>query len=177
MGGWKYMMLVAALLGCSTAAGALEIPPLRVGGGGGISTVYLGQARGQVNLPVYQIQAQTGPEAFSFQARGGSSGQGGDKALASGSLLTTQFDYFYSLMLKSGFALFDPANTMFFQGGWSKFRMRSTENGFSTLSNRASFGFGIGLRRDLGGGFGVSAEYMRYSGAIRAGSINLDYAP
>jgi len=157
------------------SAYALEIPPLVVGGGGGIATVYLNHTQGQVNLPIVQLQAQAGAKEFSVEARAGSSGNG-DLQQSGGSLLTVQFDYFYSLMLKSGLELFDANNTIFFQGGWSKFRVRSTVNNFGTLSNRASFGYGVGLRRNLGLGFGVSAEYMRYSGDIRSTTLNLDYA-
>ncbi len=173
---WIRVLWLVVLLLPMRAAFALEIPPLEVGAGAGIATVYLNPARGQLNVPTVHLQAEAGNPELSLEARAGASARGGDKQLSGGSLLTVQFDYFYSLMLKSGLELFDPANRLFFQGGWSKFRMRSTTNAFDTLSNRASFGFGVGLRRQLSGKFGVSAEYMRYSADIRAASLSLDYA-
>lgn len=170
--------LLSAFVVSPRLSSALEIPPLVVGGGGGIATVYLDHSLGQVNAPLLQLEGDVGPPEFTLSARaGGSVGGGGDKALGPGSALTIQFDYFYSLMLRSGVTLYDPANLLFFQGGWSKFRLRSTRGGIDTLSNKAGFGFGVGLRRDLGGGFGVRAEYMRYTAGIRAGSLSLDYTP
>ncbi|MDQ6963404.1 MAG: outer membrane beta-barrel protein [Mariprofundales bacterium] len=174
------MVRVLSLLGLllfMPSAHALEIPPLVVGAGGGITTAYLNPSLGQVNMSTVQVEAAAGSKQLSVEARVGSSiGGGGDKLRAGQSALTVQFDYFYSLMLKSGLELFDPMNTLFFQGGWSKFRMRLTSGGVDTLSNRASFGYGIGLRRELGSQFGVSAEYMRYSADLRAATLNVDFS-
>jgi len=169
------MIGLLGLLILMPSAYALDISPLTVGGGSGIATVYVDHTLGQVNVPIAQAQAKVGPKYLALQARVGSSvGSSGHKAGAGAALLTVEFDYFYSLMFKSGLELFDPANTLSFQGGWSKFRMRSTTLGVATRSNQASFGYGVGLRRQLGQRFGISAEYMRYSAAIRATTLNVD---
>jgi len=172
----RVIWIVGLLLSMQSAY-ALEIPPLTVGAGGGIATVYLNHSLGQVNVPIGDLQAEAGPKYLAIRARVGASvGSSGDKQRIGKSVLTVQFDYFYSLMLKSGLDLFDPANRLFFQGGWSKFRMRSTSAGFGTLTNQASFGYGVGLRRQLGQRFGISAEYMRYSADIRATTLNIDFS-
>ncbi len=160
-----------------SSAYALEIPPLTIGGGGGVATVYLGPSQKQSNLPLYQLQVEGDYSHLSILARAGASGNG-DRQFATG-LLTTQADYFYSLMIKPRIALFDTANSAYLLGGWSKFRMRSSLGTTTTLSNRASFGYGIGLQRDLlhdlGKPFRIGVEYMRYTTDIRAATLNFSY--
>ncbi|MDX8409261.1 MAG: outer membrane beta-barrel protein [Mariprofundales bacterium] len=164
-----FWVVVASVL----PAYALEIPPLTIGGGVGVATVYLNPSQKQTNLPLYQLQAEGDYQYLSVLARAGASGNG-DRQFATG-LLTTQADYFYSLMIKPRIALFDTDNSAYLLGGWSKFRMRSTLGTTTTLSNRASFGYGIGLQRNLGKPFSIGVEYMRYTTDIRAATLNFSY--
>ena len=172
--GRKALLVIWMLGMAASPAEALDLPPLMVGGGAGIATLYLNPVEGQTNLPLLQLQAEGGARYLHLLARVGGSIGKGEKRLARG-LLRTEADYFYSLMLKPRIPLFDPANTAYLLGGWSRFRLRSTLEPTITLSTRVGFGYGIGLSRDLGKPFSISLEYMRYTSDLRAATLNLSY--